>query len=54
MAVNTDFQPNSHRFKEEQTKALPERDNRRATKVVSGNARTKKKSELSKLKGSII
>lgn len=54
MAVNTDFQPNSHKFKEEQTKDLPARDNRRATKVVSGNARTKKKSELSKLKGSII
>ena len=55
MAVNTDFQPNSHKFKEEQSRTVPARDTeRRAKKVVAGNARTKKKSELSKLKGSII
>ena len=51
MAVNTDFQPNSHKFKEEQSRTVPARDTeRRAKKVVAGNARTKKKSELSKLK----
>ena len=55
MAVNTDFQPNSHKFKEEQSRTVPARDTeRRAKKVVTGSAKTKKKSELSKLKGSII
>lgn len=55
MAVNTDFQPNSHKFKEEQSKAVPARTTeRRATKVVTGSAKTKKKSELSKFKNSMI
>ena len=48
MAVNTDFQPNSHKFKEEQTRATRDTE-RRVKKVVAGTARTKKKSELSKL-----
>ena len=47
----TEFTPNSHKFKEEQTKALPARDTeRRAKKVVAGTARTKKKSELREIR----
>lgn len=48
-----DFKPNSHRAKEEARKET-ERNGKRADKVVTGRARVKKKSELSKFKDSII
>lgn len=41
-----DYKPNSNRFKEEQKQAAPEE--KRVSKVVKGNVKTKKKSELSK------
>ena len=49
-----DFQPNSHKFKEEQQKTTVRNTERRATKVVAGTAKKKKKSELTKLKNSIV
>ena len=49
-----DFQPNSHKFKEEQQKTTVRKTERRATKVVAGTAKKKKKSELTKLKNSMI
>lgn len=43
-----DYKPNSHRFKSEQTKeAAPER--KKLEKVITGDAKTKKKSELHKI-----
>lgn len=42
--------PNSHRYKEEQTKAK----DKKIEKVVSGKVETKKKSEMSKFKDSIF
>lgn len=42
-----DYKPNSNRFKEEQKNAPS--DERRVSKIVKGNVKTKKKSEISKL-----
>lgn len=42
--------PNSHRYKEEQSKA----EEKKIGKVVSGNVKTRKKSEMSKFKDSIF
>lgn len=42
-----DYKPNSHRFKEEQKEAQVEE--KRIEKVVKGNVKTKKKSEISKV-----
>lgn len=42
-----DYKPNSNRFKEEQAQAASEE--KRVSKVVKGNVKTKKKSEISKL-----
>ena len=42
-----DYKPNSNRFKEEQKQAAVEE--KRVSKVVKGNVKTKKKSELTKL-----
>lgn len=50
----TEFTPNSHKFKEEQQKTTVRNTERRATKVVAGTAKKKKKSELTKLKNSMI
>ena len=47
-----DYKPNSHKFKEEQ-KALP-LETKKIEKVVSNTAKTKKKSELTKLKDVFI
>lgn len=49
-----DFKPNSHRFKEEQSKlpALPEP--KKVEKVVTGTVKTRKKTEFDKLKESFI
>lgn len=47
-----DYKPNSHRFKEEQ-KASPI-ESKKVEKVVSKTAKTKKKSELTKLKDVFI
>lgn len=48
-----DFKPNSHKYREEQKeKSTPERQ--RMEKIVQGTVKTKKKSEISKLKGSLI
>lgn len=41
-----DYKPNSNRFKEEQKQAATEE--KRVSKVVKGNVKTKKKSEISK------
>ena len=47
-----DYKPNSHRFNEEQKqKAVEEK---RVEKVVKGTTRTKKKSEISKIKDTFI
>ena len=43
--VDYDFKPNSHKYKEEQKKALEEK---KIKKVVSGNVKTKKKNEIRK------
>lgn len=45
------FKPNSHRYKEEQQ---AKQEKKKIEKVVSGNARLKKKGELSKLKDTFI
>lgn len=42
----SDYKPNSNRFKEEQKQAAAEE--KRVSKVVKGNVKTKKKSEISK------
>lgn len=49
--MDTNFKPNSHRYKEEQKNASSER---KIEKVVSGNVKTKKKSETSKLRDVFI
>lgn len=46
-----DYKPNSHRSKEQEKKSVEEK---RVEKVVKGTTRTKKKSELSKLKDTFI
>lgn len=44
-----DYKPNSHRFKEEQTKSVePAEEKKRVNKVVTGPVRTKKKSDITK------
>ena len=50
MTMN-DYQPNSHKFKEEQQKI---EEKKQLTKVVSGSVKTKKKSELTKFKDVFI
>lgn len=50
MTMN-DYQPNSHKFKEEQQKT---EEKKQLTKVVSGSVKTKKKSELTKFKDVFI
>ena len=47
-----DYKPNSNRYKKEQNNAPAER--KRVEKVVTGKVRTKKKSEISKLKDTFI
>ena len=47
-----DYKPNSNRYKKEQSNALAER--KKIEKVVTGKVRTKKKSEISKLKDTFI
>lgn len=48
-----EFKPNSHKYREEQKeKANPEKQ--RLEKVVQGTVKTRKKSEVSKLKDSLI
>lgn len=44
-----DYKPNSHRFKEEQKEAPAQSEEKRIEKVVKGNVRTKKKSDISKV-----
>ena len=45
-----DYKPNSNRFREEQKLAVrKDEERKRAEKIVNGKARTKKKSEMSKL-----
>lgn len=46
------FEPNSHKYKDEQQKARPEKP--RMEKVIQGTVKTKKKSDISKLKDSFI
>lgn len=48
----SDYKPNSNRFKEEQKQTAA--DERRVSKVVKGNVKTKKKSELAKLQDVFI
>lgn len=45
--MNTDYTPNSHRFKEEQKQAAPKE--KKVEKVVTGKVRVKKKNNLTKL-----
>ena len=47
-----DYKPNSNRYKKEQSNALAER--KKIEKVVTGKVKTKKKSEISKLKDTFI
>ena len=47
-----DYKPNSNRYKKEQNNAPAER--KKVEKVVTGKVRTKKKSEISKLKDTFI
>ena len=49
--MDTNFKPNSHRYKEEQKEAKSER---KVERVVNGKVKTKKKSETSKLKDVFI
>lgn len=51
--MKTDYQPNSHRSKES-GRTTKNNEKKRAEKVVKGKVRTKKKSELQKLKSNII
>lgn len=46
-----DYKPNSHRFKEEQKEAQPEK---RVSQVVNGKARVKQKSNISKFASAFI
>lgn len=48
-----DFKPNSHRFKDEQS-ATNKEERKKVEKVVSGTAKIKKKTEISKLKSVFI
>lgn len=50
--VKMDIKPNSHRYKAEQQAKLSEE--KKVSKVTSGRVRTKKKSEIAKMKDSII
>ena len=47
-----DYKPNSNRYKKEQSNALAER--KKIEKVVTGKVKTKKKSEIRKLKDTFI
>ena len=47
-----DYKPNSNRYKKEQSNALAER--KKIEKVVTGKVKTKKKSEISKIKDTFI
>lgn len=46
-----DYKPNSHKYKREQQEAA---EQKRATKVVTGQVRTQKKSEFSKFMGNFV
>ena len=46
------FEPNSHKYKDEQQKTHPEKP--RLEKVVNGTVKTKKKSDISKLRDNFI
>ena len=50
--MNNDFKPNSHRFKEGQRQSGE--NEKRAKKVISGNAKVKKKTEISKVKNAFV
>ena len=46
----TDYKPNSHKFKKEQT----DKKTKKVDKIVSGKVKTKKKNELQKMAGNIV
>ena len=52
--ADVEYKPNSHKYKAEQTAKQNEQSEKKIEKVVSGTAKTKKKSEMSKIKDIFI
>jgi hypothetical protein len=52
--ADVEYKPNSHKYKAEQAAKQKEQSEKKVEKVVSGTAKTKKKSEMSKFKDIFI
>ena len=52
--ADVEYKPNSHKYKAEQAAKRNEQSEKKIEKVVSGTAKTKKKSEMSKIKDIFI
>lgn len=52
--ADVEYKPNSHKYKAEQAAKRNEQSEKKIEKVVSGTAKTKKKSEISKIKDIFI